>query len=255
MMKTLHFDFLFSLQVCHCFPHQQFLHHGLHTDQKISTIIIIRLAYLWQDLLLSFYPVAVIMHKYTVTKHTDLCFPISISMITEQLNNHTSSLTIELLTEGKKRLWSACPQISWSTSIFESLKYIWKVELETLFLIHVHSLFSLVICKREFFLLTLCLLEPNTPSNRQPFSTTEGHLFKATQTTRLSVISFVWRHIYVRPVCLSVYVVVQFYPWFKFYFLLFQTNYHVINHTLPYPKTKENKIWTKDKIEPQHIYI
>ena len=36
----------------------------------------------------------------------------------------------------------------------------------------------------------------------------------------------------------TVYVVVQFYPWFKFYFLLFQTRYH----TLPYPKTKENKI-------------
>ena len=28
-------------------------------------------------------------------------------------------------------------------------------------------------------------------------------------------------------------IVVQFYPWFKFYFLLFQTHYH----TLPYPKT------------------
>ena len=37
---------------------------------------------------------------------------------------------------------------------------------------------------------------------------------------------------------LDVYVVVQFYPWFKFYFLLFETHYH----TLPYPKTKENKI-------------
>ena len=35
-----------------------------------------------------------------------------------------------------------------------------------------------------------------------------------------------------------VYVVVQFYPWFKFYFSLFQTHYH----TLPYPKTKGNKI-------------
>ena len=44
-------------------------------------------------------------------------------------------------------------------------------------------------------------------------------------------------------------VAVQFYPWFKFYFLLFQTHYH----TLPYPKTKENKIQTKDKIEPQHV--
>ena len=35
-----------------------------------------------------------------------------------------------------------------------------------------------------------------------------------------------------------VYVVVQFYPWLKFYFPLFLTHYH----TLPYPKTKENKI-------------
>ena len=35
-----------------------------------------------------------------------------------------------------------------------------------------------------------------------------------------------------------IYVVVQFYPWFKFYFPLFQTHYH----TLPYPKTKGNKI-------------
>ena len=26
-------------------------------------------------------------------------------------------------------------------------------------------------------------------------------------------------------------------------------------HTLPYPKTKEKKIWTKDKIEPQHIHL
>ena len=43
---------------------------------------------------------------------------------------------------------------------------------------------------------------------------------------------------------------VQFYPWFKFYFPLFQTCYH----TLQYTKTKENKIWTKDKIDP-HIYV
>ena len=35
-----------------------------------------------------------------------------------------------------------------------------------------------------------------------------------------------------------VYVVVQFYPWFKLYFSLFQTHYHI----LPYPKTKEKKI-------------
>ena len=42
-------------------------------------------------------------------------------------------------------------------------------------------------------------------------------------------------------------VVVQSYPGFKFYFPLFQTHYH----TLQCPKTKESKIWTKDKIEPQ----
>ena len=33
------------------------------------------------------------------------------------------------------------------------------------------------------------------------------------------------------------YVVVQFYPWFNFHFLLFQTHYH----TIPYPKPKANK--------------
>ena len=39
------------------------------------------------------------------------------------------------------------------------------------------------------------------------------------------------------------YVVVQLYPWFKFYFLLFQTHYHTLPYKqLPYPKTKENKI-------------
>ena len=35
-----------------------------------------------------------------------------------------------------------------------------------------------------------------------------------------------------------VFVVVQFYPWFKFQFLLFQTHYHI----LPLPKTNKNKI-------------
>ena len=48
----------------------------------------------------------------------------------------------------------------------------------------------------------------------------------------------------------SGYVVVQFYPWFNFSFLSFVNHYH----TLPYPETKENKIWTKDKIEPQQLY-
>ena len=39
------------------------------------------------------------------------------------------------------------------------------------------------------------------------------------------------------------------YPWFKFYFTLFEIHYN----TLPYPKAKEYKIKTKDKIEPQHM--
>ena len=48
------------------------------------------------------------------------------------------------------------------------------------------------------------------------------------------------------------YVVVQFYPWFNFYF-----SFHGFKLiTSPYTKTKGNKFWTKDhvKIEPQHIY-
>ena len=39
---------------------------------------------------------------------------------------------------------------------------------------------------------------------------------------------------------------VQFYPWFKFYFPSFQTHYH----TLPYPKTKEIKF--KPRIKLNH---
>ena len=50
-------------------------------------------------------------------------------------------------------------------------------------------------------------------------------------------------------VSVHVYVVVEFYCWLKFSFLLFQTHYH----TLPYPKTQESNMKTKDKIEPQHI--
>ena len=43
---------------------------------------------------------------------------------------------------------------------------------------------------------------------------------------------------------------VQLYPWFKFYFPLFQTHYH----TLPYPKTKGNKF--KPRIKLNHkIYL
>ena len=50
---------------------------------------------------------------------------------------------------------------------------------------------------------------------------------------------------------LYVYVVVQFYPWFKFHFLLFLGIVVYDNEF----ETKENKIWTKDKIEPQHLQM
>ena len=44
------------------------------------------------------------------------------------------------------------------------------------------------------------------------------------------------------------YVVVQFYPWFKFYFLLL---WGIVMYDCEF-ETKENKISTKDNIEPQH---
>ena len=47
---------------------------------------------------------------------------------------------------------------------------------------------------------------------------------------------------------MHMYVLVQFYSWFKFYFPLFLGMVLYDNEF----KTKENKIWTKDKIEPQH---
>ena len=47
-----------------------------------------------------------------------------------------------------------------------------------------------------------------------------------------------------------VHVVVQIYLWFKFYFLLFLGIVMYDNEI----ETKENKIWTKDKIEPKHTH-
>ena len=46
-----------------------------------------------------------------------------------------------------------------------------------------------------------------------------------------------------------IYVVVQFYPWFKFYFPLFWV---VVMYDNVF-KTKENKILIKDEIEPHQI--
>ena len=49
---------------------------------------------------------------------------------------------------------------------------------------------------------------------------------------------------------LNTYVEVQFYPWFKFNSLLFWGILMSDNEF----ETKENKIKTKDKTEPQHLY-
>ena len=46
----------------------------------------------------------------------------------------------------------------------------------------------------------------------------------------------------------NINVVVQFYPWFKFYFLLFLG---IVMYDNEFER-KENKIGIKDKIEPQH---
>ena len=48
-----------------------------------------------------------------------------------------------------------------------------------------------------------------------------------------------------------VYVVVQRNPWFKFYFY-FLGGMETYDNAF---ETKENKIQTKDKIEPQHTHI
>ena len=53
---------------------------------------------------------------------------------------------------------------------------------------------------------------------------------------------------------LNVYVVVQFYPWFKFSFLLFQTHYHVI--IIHYHTQKQKKRKFEPRIKSNHnIYI
>ena len=49
---------------------------------------------------------------------------------------------------------------------------------------------------------------------------------------------------------LKTYVEIQFYLWFKFYSLLFWGILMSDNEF----ETKENKIKTKDKTEPQHLY-
>ena len=51
-----------------------------------------------------------------------------------------------------------------------------------------------------------------------------------------------------------VYVVVQFYPWFKFSFLLFQTHHHVIIIHYHTQKQKESKFEPRIKLNHNIIY-
>ena len=69
----------------------------------------------------------------------------------------------------------------------------------------------------------------------------------AVSSDKYAVIFWSWSMYYIKMFFPSGWiecVVVQFYPWIKFYFLLFQTHCH----KLPYTITKENKIQTKDKL-------
>ena len=58
------------------------------------------------------------------------------------------------------------------------------------------------------------------------------------------------RTLLLKRLCL-VYVVFQFYSWFKFYFPLFKLI--IIHYNTQ--KQKKIKFLTKDKIEPQHIHV
>ena len=53
--------------------------------------------------------------------------------------------------------------------------------------------------------------------------------------------------LFILDVIIGTYSVVQFYPWFKFSFPLFLGIVMYDNEF----ETKENKIYTKDKIEPK----
>ena len=67
---------------------------------------------------------------------------------------------------------------------------------------------------------------------------------KKLEKTTLADISSLFRQDHT----LSAYVVVQFYPWFKFSFLLFQTRYHVIIIHCHTQKQKERKCEPRIKL-------
>ena len=69
----------------------------------------------------------------------------------------------------------------------------------------------------------------------------------AVSSDKYAVIFWSWSMYYIKMFFPSGWiecVVVQFYPWIKFYFLLFQTHYHMLLYTI----TKENIVQTKDKL-------
>ena len=66
---------------------------------------------------------------------------------------------------------------------------------------------------------------------------------------RPTLLNFAETFAYQFLLAIVIYVVVPFYPWFKFYFPLFLG---MVMYDKEF-ETKGYKIWTKDKIEPQHV--
>ena len=72
----------------------------------------------------------------------------------------------------------------------------------------------------------------------QELASVNNSLFHCYFSDVLAKFCFYNRRVNLLQICSYICAVVQFYPWFKFYFLLFQNHYHTIAH----PKTKENQI-------------
>ena len=98
-------------------------------------------------------------------------------------------------------------------------------------------LFSIVIESLLFPVLSICVLFDWSVSLSKKKVGTVGCTLWPVLSKQIKIIFFCDNNIILTPTPLPpplhTEIVVQFYPWFKFYSLLFQTHYH----TLPYPKS------------------
>ena len=99
-------------------------------------------------------------------------------------------------------------------------------------------LFSIVIESLLFPVLSICVLFDWSVSLSKKMVGTVGCTLWPALSKQIKIIFFCVKTTLFSPPPpspppLHTEIVVQFYPWSKFYFLLFQTHYH----TLPYPKT------------------